>query len=98
MLMPMSIGFVLLIIGLIQLQREKFKSGKYFVFASFVWFLLVSYPLISNLLLAPLENQYPKFTKSEINIKYVVVLGNGFKVDDKFPMSSKLATCQRSSC
>lgn len=89
--MPMSIGFVLLIIGLVLLFRNQIKAGKYFVLGSFLWLFLMSHPLVSNALLKPLENQYPKFQKSDVNVEYVVVLGNGMRCDERFPISSQLA-------
>lgn len=89
-LMPMSIGFVLLAIGIFFLFRGKIKYSRYFVTASFIWLFLVSHPLVSNALLNPLESKYPKFQKTDKDLKYVVVLGNGMRCSERFPVSSQL--------
>ncbi len=89
-LMPMPMGFLILFIGIFLLYREKIKLGRKFVLGAFLWLVLISHAMFSNFLLEPLENQYPRFLKTDGRVKFVVVLGSGMRCDEKFPVSSQL--------
>lgn len=75
LLMPLTIGMFLALLGLWFLHKEKSKKAKRFLLMSFVWIALVTYAPVANLLLAPLENQYAKLEKIPNNIKYILLLG-----------------------
>ncbi|MBU1668748.1 hypothetical protein KKC13_10040 [bacterium] len=68
LLMPLTIGMVLALLGLWFLHKEKIKKAKHFLLMSFIWIALVTYAPVANLLLAPLENQYAKLEKIPNNI------------------------------
>jgi len=75
LLMPLTIGMVLALLGLWFLHKEKIKKAKYFLLISFVWIALITYAPVGNLLLAALENQYAKLEKIPNNIEYILLLG-----------------------
>jgi len=77
MIMPLSLGLFLAIIGLILLYKNRFKSAKIFLTISIVWIALISYAPFSNLLIKPLETTYQKLELEEIpaDVKYILLLG-----------------------
>jgi uncharacterized SAM-binding protein YcdF (DUF218 family) len=78
LLMPYTLGLVILAVGLWYLYRQKVKKAQWLMSFGFVWMILIAYSPIANTLLSPLENQYPKFEKNSYidkNIEYVVLLG-----------------------
>jgi uncharacterized SAM-binding protein YcdF (DUF218 family) len=75
MVMPLSIGLFLAIIGLILLYSNRLKSAKIFLTFSIVWIALISYVPFSNLLIKPLETSYQKLEKIPTDIKYILLLG-----------------------
>ena len=76
-LMPLSIGLILFVIGLVYLYSKNHKKAKLYLSISFVWIFVVAYSPFSNAVLKPLETQYPKITK-EISAKYILLLGGDF--------------------
>lgn len=78
-MMPMSIGLVLCIIALYFLYANKIKKAKVFLSLSFVWFFLISFAPVSNALIKPLEELYPKINAPVDNAKYVLLLGGDFQ-------------------
>lgn len=75
LLMPLTIGMLLSLLGLWFLHKENIKKAQRFLLMSLVWIALVTYAPIANLLLAPLENQYAKLNTIPHNIKYILLLG-----------------------
>ncbi len=78
LLMPYTIGLVILAIGIWYLYREKLKKAQWIISFGFVWMILIAYSPVANTLLLPLESRYPKFQKSyykDKNIEYIVLLG-----------------------
>jgi len=76
-IMPLSLWFIVSMIGLWYLYRNNIeKSKKIFTF-SFIWIILISYAPFANLLIKPLEQYYPKLDIETIpkNVKYVLILG-----------------------
>jgi len=79
-LMPLSLGLLILAIGLWYLYQHKVKKAKIIISIAFIWIALISSAPIANTLLAPLEKKYPQFKKEEYsniikNIEYIVLLG-----------------------
>ena len=75
LIMPMSIGLFLALIGLFFLYKNSFKKAKIFLTISIVWLSVVSYNPFANLLLAPLEDSYSKLEIIPKDIKYILLLG-----------------------
>lgn len=78
-LMPLSIGFILGLIGLILLFRNRLHLAKRFILISLIWIPMVSYAPIGNLLLTPLEQQYPRLEQVPDNVRYILLLGGDRK-------------------
>jgi len=77
-LMPLSIGLILFVVGLIFLYVSKYKRAKFFLTLSFLWITMVSYSPFSNAILAPLESQHVKLEQQN-PVKYILLLGGDFK-------------------
>ena len=77
-LMPLSIGLVLFIVGLIYLYTSNYKKAKIYLSISFLWIFMISYAPFSNAILSPLESTYPKIEQN-ISAKYILLLGGDFK-------------------
>ncbi len=58
--------------------------------SSFLWIAVMSYTPFSEMLLSPLESQYPALKEFPKDIGYVMVLGAGHTTNDKLPMTSQL--------
>lgn len=87
--MPMSIGLILLLVALFYLIKNSYKRAKIFLVLSILWFALVSSQVVSNLLLAPLENSHKALLLTP-DIEYVLVLGNGHTSSDELSITSEL--------
>lgn len=77
LLMPFTLGLIILLIGLFFLFRNHIKKAKLFLTFGFVWIALISYVPVSNFLIAPLENSYQKLQLEDIpkDTKYILLLG-----------------------
>lgn len=99
-LMPMPLGFLIALIGLFLLWfTKKQKMGKGFVTVGIFLMLLLSYGVISDQLIRPLERKYEPDNmqlqnqipaEERISIKFIVVLGGGHTSDIKVPITSQL--------
>lgn len=78
-MMPISIGLLLCLIALYFLFANKIKKAKLFLSLSFIWFFLISFAPISNALVKPLENLYPKMSGTVENAHHVLLLGGDFQ-------------------
>ncbi|WP_419770386.1 MAG: ElyC/SanA/YdcF family protein [Candidatus Marinarcus sp.] len=78
-IMPISIGLILFLYGLLLLFTNSYKKAKVYLFASFVWFFLISFAPFSNALVTPLENFYPAITSENPDVKYILLLGGDFE-------------------
>lgn len=88
-LLPIPIGLFLLIISLIYLFSNSYKKAKFFLFVSFLWFVLLSNQTISNAILQPLEKEHKALIKTP-KVNYILVLGNGHKSDENLAITSQL--------
>ncbi len=77
-LMPLSIGLLLFILGLIYLYTSNYKKAKIYLSISFLWIFMVSYAPFSNVMLSPLESSHPK-VEQNVSAKYILLLGGDFK-------------------
>lgn len=78
-LMPLTFGLIIGLIGLWFLYRNSYKKAKIFLSISFAWIMLFSYSPFSGALLSSLEHRYEKVTSIDKNIKYVLLLGGDFE-------------------
>ncbi len=97
--LPLSLG--LSFVGLVLLWfTKKKKMGKVLVSTGFLIILLLSYSLVANELLRPLEGRYAPHSVQLSNeglvseaghpVKFVVVLGGGHISDPKLPITSQI--------
>ena len=90
LLMPLSVGLILILIALYFLYKNNLKMSKIFMISSLLWIAVMSYTPFSEMLLSPLESQYPALQEFPRDIGYVMVLGAGHTTNDKLPMTSQL--------
>ena len=92
---PFGIVMVLFMLGIYFLYMNKQSRAKLFLVLGLSFLLLFSYPPFANILVMPLEGQYPKFEYKDYNnsqkIEYIHVLGNGHTKDKTQPISSQLS-------
>ena len=74
-LMPFSIGLILVVIALVLLYFNKVKKAKKYLKISLIWMLLISWAPVGDLMLKPLESAYPKLEIMPKNIEYILLLG-----------------------
>jgi uncharacterized SAM-binding protein YcdF (DUF218 family) len=91
LVMPLSVGLLLMLLAIIFLYRENLKMSRLFMLVAFAWIALLSFTPFSELLMKPLESQYPALTEFPADIRYVVVLGSGHTSNDRLPQSSQLS-------
>ena len=89
-IMPLPIGMILFLLGLIFLFRQKHNKAKLFFILSFVWMMLISYEPLTNYLLYKHEMHHPALKKVPENIEYIYVLGNGHHTDESHPITSQV--------
>jgi len=87
---PFGMVLALLILGLLFLLFNKYKSSKILLSLSFSLLCLYSYPPFANLLIENLEKKYSKYDYKS-NVKYIHVLGSGHNVDPEQPLSSQIS-------
>jgi len=73
--MPLNIGLIIGLIGLVYLYKNQFKKAKIFLTLSIIWIATISYTPFSNLLISPLESQYSTLNKIPQEIQYILLLG-----------------------
>jgi len=90
LLMPLSVGLILILIALYFLYKKNLKMSRIFMLSSLVWIAVMSYTPFSEMLLSPLESQYPALEEFPKDIGYVMVLGSGHTTNEKLPMTSQM--------
>jgi len=77
LLMPLSLGLILAVIGLVFLYKNSYKKAKIFLTISFMWITIISYVPFSNMLIKPLETTYKKLELKNVpkDTKYILLLG-----------------------
>ena len=74
-LMPLPIGLIVGVLGLLYLYQNRIKKAKIFLSFSLLWITIVTSAPFSNLLLEPLEERYERVEEIPKDIKYILVLG-----------------------
>lgn len=90
--MPLSLGLIFLLIGLIYLFRNRYAKAKFYLFISFLWLFLIAYSPFSNYIIQPLEKQYKAYVNIDPKIEYVLVLGSGHFTNKELPSLSQLSS------
>jgi uncharacterized SAM-binding protein YcdF (DUF218 family) len=91
---PLPLCLEILLIGLFLLWlTKKQRAGKIVVSIGTVLLAGLSFGLVSDALLRPLENKYPPQLEIDgiSDVKWVVVLGGGHRSDPKVPVSSQIS-------
>lgn len=89
-IMPLSIGILTLLLGLVFLYKNNIFKAKIALSFSFIWFFLISYSPLVNALLYPYENIYPTLKIAPKNIEYIYVLGGGHHTNNNHPITSEV--------
>jgi uncharacterized SAM-binding protein YcdF (DUF218 family) len=92
LLMPLSIVVILLLIAIL-FYRIKPKLSFTALLAGTTVLLVSSLPPISDTFMAPLEDNYPAFTRSNTPVDYIVVLGCAHTTVHSLPATSQLKSC-----
>lgn len=90
MMMPMSIVFLLGILGLLFLFIKKYNYAKVFLVSSFVILFVFSYNPISNMIISNLEYSNKALIQVPSDIKYIAVLGSGHTSNDNISIISQM--------
>lgn len=94
LLSPLNVSLVLALVGLFCLWfTRKQKTGRILVTLSTLLIGVLSYGMVSHILLMPLEQEHPPITEVEKfrDVKWIVVLGGGIAVDPELPLSTYLS-------
>lgn len=92
--LPLTLMFSLAGLYLLWFTSKK-KTGKILVSFSIFFIFILSYSILPDYLLLPIENKYPPYTDATIladrkPVKYVVVLGAGYIYDESLPLTSQI--------
>ncbi len=75
MIMPLSLGLFLALVGLVFLYLNKLKKAKIFLTISILWISILSYSPFANFLINPLTSTYEKLENIPADVKYILLLG-----------------------
>jgi len=88
---PLSLCVLLISLGLILIWLDKRKTlGKSLSTAGLIFLVFLSWNPTANLLLRPIEHQFPIFDTTQ-TVDYVLVLGNATNIDNKMPVITHLS-------
>lgn len=74
-IMPLSITLLLLLIGLLFLDKRTLKKAQLFFTIGFICLITISYQPFSNALLSSLESKYQKLDAIPKNVHHILLLG-----------------------
>jgi len=75
LLMPLPLGFLLLLLSIWFIYKQKIIQAKFTLMFSITWIALISWAPFANMLLHPLESKYSRLETFPLNIKYILLLG-----------------------
>ncbi len=78
-LMPLSIGFILGIVGFVFLYRNNYKKAKIFLTISFIWIAVMANSGFSKIMINPLNNHHSYLETIPKDISYILLLGGDIK-------------------
>lgn len=88
-LMPLPFSALLLILGCIFLWCKRERVARYLITAGLAVLIISSCTAVSDLLLLPLEEKYPKWQSSAEKIDYVVVMGASQAEAPRLPLTNR---------
>ena len=88
--MPLPMGLLLFLLGMVLLYRNKYVKAKILLTLSFVWIFIISYSPLVNQILYKYESVYPTLKTAPKNIQYIYVLGGGHHTDTSHPITSQV--------
>ena len=92
---PFNIFWILLLLTVLFLFRERWKPAKRLGGITIVWLILTSTPLLPNLLLDSLESRYEPLAVERLADReapyHILVHGGGHGFDDRLPPNSLLS-------
>lgn len=91
-LMPLPLIFVLLLVGLVLMIKNRKRQSIFCIASSLFILALVSYGPLPNSLLKPLERQYSQFDLAR-KVDHIVVLGCHHINDHAVPITSQVSPC-----
>lgn len=93
-LLPVSLCLEVILLGLVLIWLTRRRTaGRVIVSLGFVPLALMGYGAFSDMLLRPLESEYPPLQRLDAasQVKWIVVLGGGAVADPKLPVTSQLS-------
>ncbi|WP_375748703.1 ElyC/SanA/YdcF family protein [Vibrio sp. HN007] len=91
-IMPVNVIVILLILAIIFHWKSPRTSIRFLVLATVV-LLLATLPPVSDKFMYQLEKDYPAYTKQDVEIDYIVVLGCRHTENDMLPATTQLGVC-----
>lgn len=91
-LMPLPSITILLLIGLFIMSKHP-RWSKWLIALASMLLLCLSITPVANRMIVNLENQYPVYAASDIDLDYIVILGCGHTSDDRLKASQELKVC-----
>lgn len=92
LIMPINVVLLLLILAVL-FHWKKPKASIRCLFTATIILLLTSFPPLSDQFMSKIEDDYPPFTKADIPVDYIVVLGCRHSSNPKLPVTSQLGDC-----
>jgi uncharacterized SAM-binding protein YcdF (DUF218 family) len=92
LVMPLSLVIILLFIAILFYRKRSNLSFNALIFATVI-LVISSLPPASDTFMAPLEDNYPAFTRSSDPVDYIVVLGCSHTTVHSLPATSQLKAC-----
>ena len=90
-IMPLPIGMLLFLIGILYLFKQNFIRAKIILSLTFIWIFLISYEPLVDTILHKYESKYPALLKVPKDIQYIYVLGNTHHTDNTQPITSQVS-------
>ena len=96
LIMPLPVLCILILAGLLFLQKGKRKIAKIFLVVSAFWFILISTPPLPNFLIETLEKKYPVLKEIPDSVLSettdILILAAGHADDESLPPNSQLSS------
>ncbi len=93
-LLPVSLCLEVMLLGLVLIWLTRRRAAGRVIFSlGFIALALMGYGAFSDMLLRPLESEYPPLQRLDAasQVKWVVVLGGGAVADPKLPVTGQLS-------
>lgn len=95
LIMPLPVCWLLLIISAAFIYFKKRRAGRFFLVLALGWLLIISTPIVPDLLVRSLENRYAPLLEMESPAGeypvHIMVLGSGHTSDPRLPANGQLS-------